>query len=186
MDKANYVPVFVMLPVKSKLSSFYALFQPQICANSLTLFLFSIASQLGVINAQNVLENPEDLREQLKQLKEADVDGVMVDVWWGIIEGNGPKQYDWNAYGSLFRIIKEEGLKIQAIMSFHQCGGNVGDVVNIPIPKWVLDIGTSDPDIFYSNRSGNRDREYLSLGVDNIPLFGGRTAVQVELRTSGI
>ncbi|CAI9759961.1 unnamed protein product [Fraxinus pennsylvanica] len=68
---------------------------------------------------------------------------------------------------------------LQAIMSFHQCGGNVGDVVYIPIPDWVLAVGEEDADIFYTNRSGNRDKEYLSLGVDNLPLFGGRTAVQI-------
>jgi len=132
-----------------------------------------------VINADNVFKNPEALRKQLKQLRAADVDGVMVDVWWGIIEGKEPNQYNWGAYKSLFRLIKEEGLKLQAIMSFHQCGGNVGDKVNIPIPQWVRDIGVLDNDIFYTNRCGNRNQEYLSIGVDNRPKLAGRTAVQV-------
>ncbi|RYR21713.1 hypothetical protein Ahy_B03g067031 isoform C [Arachis hypogaea] len=133
---------------------------------------------LGVVNVNNVFEDPEGLKKQLLQLKEAGVDGVMVDVWWGIIELKGPKQYDWGAYRSLFKLVQECGLKLQAIMSFHQCGGNVGDIVNIPIPKWVLEIGDSDPDIFYTNRSGNRNIEYLNIGVDNLPLFHGRTAIQ--------
>ncbi|WOK99765.1 hypothetical protein Cni_G08477 [Canna indica] len=135
--------------------------------------------QLGVVNAENVLEKPEELRAQLKQLKAADVDGVMVDVWWGIIEGKGPKSYEWGSYRELFKMIKEEGLKLQAIMSFHQCGGNVGDSVYIPIPQWVRDVAKSNPDIFYTNRSGVRNPEYLSLGVDNQPLFGGRTALEL-------
>ncbi|MQL41699.1 glycosyl hydrolase family protein, partial [Escherichia coli] len=63
--------------------------------------------------------------------------------------------------------------------SFHQCGGNVGDAVNIRIPQWVRDIGESDPDIFYTNRSGTRDKEYVSIGVDHKPLFHGRTAIQI-------
>ncbi|KAL1362894.1 hypothetical protein AAHE18_03G112700 [Arachis hypogaea] len=134
---------------------------------------------LGVVNVNNVFEDSEGLKKQLLQLKEAGVDGVMVDVWWGIIELNGPKQYDWGTYRSLFKLVQECGLKLQAIMSFHQCGGNVGDIVNIPIPKWVLDIGDSDPDIFYTNRSGNRNIEYLTIGVDNLPLFHGRTAIQI-------
>jgi beta-amylase len=104
----------------------------------------------------------------------------MVDVWWGTIEANVPMQYDWSAYKALFELIVKIGLKIQAIMSFHQCGGNVGDVVNIPIPRWVLAVGEKDPDIFYTNRSGIRDKEYLSSGVDDLPLFGGRTAIQVK------
>ncbi|XP_050381990.1 beta-amylase [Argentina anserina] len=103
----------------------------------------------------------------------------MVDVWWGIIEAKGPKQYDWSAYRSLFQAVQDCGLKLQAIMSFHQCGGNIGDIVTIPIPQWVLDIGESNPDIFYTNLKGNRNREYLTLGVDNLPLFNGRTAVEI-------
>lgn len=118
---------------------------------------------------------------QLKELKAADVDGVMVDVWWGIVEANGPKQYNWSSYRKLFGLAQRCGLRILAIMSFHQCGGNVGDVVFIPIPQWVLDVGDNDPDIFYTNISGNRNQECLSLGVDNLPLFQGRTAVQVLL-----
>lgn len=71
-------------------------------------------------------------------------------------------------------------------MSFHECGGNAGDVVNIPIPKWVLDIGVTNPDIFYTNRADNRNKEYLTLGVDHQPLFGGRTAIQVSLISSQV
>ena len=142
---------------------------------------------MGVVTINNVLEDKAGIEKQLKELRAAGVDGVMVDVWWGITESQGPKQYDWSAYRSLFQIVQERGLKLQAIMSFHQCGGNVGDVVNIPLPQWVLDTGESDPDVFYTNRSGNRNNEYLSLGVDNKPLFYGRTAVEVILlHTTGL
>lgn len=138
------------------------------------------------MTVDNVFEDPDGLRKQLQQLREAGVDGVMVDVWWGIIEKKGPRQYEWDAYRSLFKVVQECGLALQAIMSFHQCGGNVGDVVNIPIPQWVRDIGESDPDIFYTNRSGTRDKEYLTNGVDHKSLFHGRTAIQVNLPISTI
>lgn len=113
------------------------------------------------------------------QLKSAGVDGIMVDVWWGIIEAAGAKKYEWGSYKKLFTLVKKCGLRIQAIMSFHQCGGNVGDAVYIPLPEWVLALGESNGDVFYTNRVGNRNPEYLSLGVDNQPLFDGRTAVEV-------
>ncbi|KAL1220424.1 Beta-amylase 6 [Cardamine amara subsp. amara] len=135
--------------------------------------------QLGVITNNNVLENEENLKKQLKKLKQSQVDGVMVDVWWGIVESKGPKQYQWSAYRNLFKIVQSFGLKLQAIMSFHRCGGNIGDDVNIPIPKWVLEIGESNPDIFYTNKIGNRNKECLSLSVDNLSLFKGRTAVEM-------
>ncbi|KAI9177966.1 hypothetical protein LWI28_021174 [Acer negundo] len=145
---ANYVPIYVMLP-------------------------------LGVITVDNVFEDKEVIEKQLKELKSAGVDGVMMDVWWGIIESKGSKQYDWSAYRSLFEVIQQCGLKLQAIMSFHQCGGNVGDVVTIPIPQWVREVGETNPDIFYTNRSGTRNNEYLTIGVDHQPLFDGRTAVEI-------
>ncbi|KAL7086787.1 hypothetical protein ACP275_13G023200 [Erythranthe tilingii] len=145
---ANYVPLFVMLP-------------------------------LGVVTRENEFPNEAKFEQQLNELKKAGVDGVMVDVWWGIIEAKAPKQYDWSSYIKLFQLVRKCGLRIQAIMSFHQCGGNVGDGVYIPIPEWVLSVGEEDSDVFYTNKSGNRNPEYLSLGVDNLPLFQGRTAVEM-------
>ncbi|CAI9090325.1 OLC1v1025075C1 [Oldenlandia corymbosa var. corymbosa] len=135
--------------------------------------------QLDVISIDNVLSNRAKLEKQLVKLRGAEVDGIMVDVWWGIVESKGPKQYDWSAYRDLFQLVRSYKLRIQAIMSFHQCGGNVGDDVFIPLPARVLEIGDEDPDIYYTNRSGNRNRECLSLGVDNLPLFQGRTAIQI-------
>ncbi|CAL1406859.1 unnamed protein product [Linum trigynum] len=134
---------------------------------------------LGVVTAENVIVDKAKLEKQLKELKAAEIDGVMVDVWWGIIEARGPKQYDWSGYRELFLLLKKLDLKIQAIMSFHQCGGNIGDNVFISLPQWVLQVGETDSDIFYTNRAGARNKEYLSLGVDHLPLFGGRTPVQM-------
>ncbi|KAL7587315.1 hypothetical protein Lser_V15G40380 [Lactuca serriola] len=135
--------------------------------------------QLEIITNDNVLKDKEGLKKQLKQLKDAGVDGVMCDVWWGIVESKGPKEYDWRAYRTLFQLVQDCKMKMQVVMSFHQCGGNIGDVVNIPIPHWVRDVGVTDPDIFYTDRVGNRNVEYLTIGVDNQPLFGGRTAIEM-------
>jgi beta-amylase len=64
-------------------------------------------------------------------------------------------------------------------MSFHQCGGNVGDDVFIPLPKWVLDVGRENPDIFFTNRAGFRNPESLTFGVDDERVLEGRTALEV-------
>ncbi|GKE39657.1 beta-amylase 3, chloroplastic, partial [Tanacetum coccineum] len=55
------------------------------------------------------------------------VEGVMVDVWWGLVEKDGPMKYNWDGYVELVHMVQKHGLKLQAVMSFHQCGGNVGD-----------------------------------------------------------
>ncbi len=66
----------------------------------------------------------------------------------------------------------------QAVMSFHKCGGNVGDTVTIPLPKWVTLIGDQNSDIYYKDHSGPND-EYLSLGIDNETVLNGHTPLQV-------
>ena len=100
---------------------------------------------------------------------------IMIDVWWGIVEGLAPKVYNFTAYTQLFTMCQQLGLKVEPVMSFHQCGTNVGDAAYIPLPKWVLQVGQNNPDIFYTDQNGHRDREYLSLGVDNVAIFPSGT-----------
>ena len=59
------------------------------------------------------LSEPERLKSDLRALKDAGVDGVMCDVWWGLVEATEPKVYNWLAYKLLFREIQSAGLKIQ-------------------------------------------------------------------------
>ena len=106
----------------------------------------------------------------------------MIDVWWGIVEGQQPQKYNFTGYRQLFAMCKQIGLKVQAVMSFHQCGTNVGDACYITLPSWVLKIGQSNPDIFYTDQNSHRDKEYLSLGVDLVSIFP--TSVAGKNRTA--
>merc|ERR1711977_184824 len=130
----------------------------------------------GVYNP--VLKTPKALNECLQRLKAAGVTGVMVDVWWGMVEADAPGKYNFDAYLELLRMAALNGLKVQAVMSFHAAGGNVGDNVNIPLPDWVLQVGEEQPDIFYTDASGCRNPECLSLGCDNEAVLHGRTPVE--------
>lgn len=134
--------------------------------------------QLDTVDPETFeLKDPETLRAQLTELKRVGVEGVMVDIWWGIVEREGPGIYDWKAYGELIEIVAEIGLKLQAVMSFHQCGGNVGDACFITLPQWVLEVGNENPDIFYTDAALRRNREYLSLGKLNVRTRGRPKAV---------
>lgn len=83
---------------------------------------------LDSINPSNSTVNRRRAMDaSLLALKSAGVEGVMMDVWWGIVEKDGPGCYNWSAYKELIGMVKKHGLKVQAVMSFHQCGGNVGD-----------------------------------------------------------
>ncbi len=115
------------------------------------------------------------LENALKTLVAAGVKGVMVDVWWGLCEPN-PGDYNFEKYTRLAEMCVTLGLKMQATMCFHACGGNVGDTVNIPLPDWVVRAADKkeawflDRTQFIESRGGLPDdvnREYLSFGVDN-------------------
>nr|BAJ96466.1 predicted protein [Hordeum vulgare subsp. vulgare] len=134
---------------------------------------------LGVVNVKGEVAEADELVAQLRVLKAAGVDGVMVDCWWGNVEAHHPQEYNWTGYKRLFHIIRDLKLKLQVVMSFHECGGNVGDDVSIPLPEWVIEIGKSNPDIYFTDREGRRNTECLSWGIDKERVLQGRTAVEV-------
>lgn len=78
----------------------------------------------------------------MRALRSAGVEGIMVDVWWGLVEKEEGGKYEWGGYEELFDMASKNGLKVQAVMSFHQCGGNVGDsclyVFSSPCPLLFL------------------------------------------------
>jgi beta-amylase len=65
------------------------------------------------------------------------VDAVSVDVWWGIVEAQADNSFDWSYYDRIFDVITANGLEIAPILSFHQCGGNVGDDCQFLLPSWL-------------------------------------------------
>ena len=119
--------------------------------------------------------SPATFAARLLALRSAGCVGVSVDVWWGLCEPQ-PRRYEWEGYKRLLRLIRRCGLSVSAILSFHACGGNVGDDVNIPLPAWVS-TGVHD-DCWYTDAQGSVTREYISLWWDEVPIGGdpfGRT-----------
>ncbi|KAH7820190.1 putative beta-amylase [Monocercomonoides exilis] len=136
------------------------------CAKLNVMLPLWTVSNDGILN--------EAVTEKFSMLKNLDVHGVMIDVWWGICEKT-PKNYNFEAYKTIAEKCKETGLKMQCVMSFHRCGGNVGDDYNVSLPSWV----TSVSGIWYRDINKKDDLEVVSLAVDNETLFEGRTAVQL-------
>ncbi|WOL09560.1 hypothetical protein Cni_G18313 [Canna indica] len=134
---------------------------------------------LDTVTRDGGLNRARALNASLMALRNAGAEGVMVDVWWGVVEKDGPLCYNWEAYAELVRMVEKNGLKLQMVMSFHQCGGNVGDNCSIPLPPWVHEEMSRNPDIVYTDRSGRRNPEYISLGCDMLPVLKGRTPIQV-------
>ncbi|KAH0648549.1 hypothetical protein KY285_033797 [Solanum tuberosum] len=148
-------------------------------SNSSTRVPVFVMLPLDTMTMGGNLNRPRAMNASLMALKSSGAEGVMVDAWWGLVEKDGPLKYNWEGYAELVKMCQEHGLKLQVVMSFHQCGGNVGDSCSIPLPPWVLEEISKNPDLVYTDRSGRRNPEYLSLGCDMLPVLKGRTPIQV-------
>lgn len=115
----------------------------------------------------------EKFRRQLAIAKGMGVNAVAVDVWWGAVEGAGDNQWDWSYYDGLFKEIVDAGLHIVPVMSFHRCGGNVGDTCFVPVPDWIWTQyadeapGRSKHDLMYRSEQDNDNGESVSLWKDD-------------------
>ncbi|XP_074587462.1 beta-amylase 3, chloroplastic-like [Curcuma longa] len=114
----------------------------------------------------------------LLALASAGVEGVVLECWWGIVEREAPRVYDWGGYMDLVTLANNCGLKVRAIMAFHQRGTGPGDPGWSPLPQWVLEEMETQPDLAFSDRFGRRNKEYLSLGCDVLPVLKGRSPLQ--------
>ncbi|GLJ16490.1 hypothetical protein SUGI_0281460 [Cryptomeria japonica] len=133
---------------------------------------------LDGIAHNNTVNRRKAMNFSLQALKNTGVEGIVMDVWWGLVEREAPGQYNWSGYRELLEMAKKHGLKVQAAMSFHQCGGNVGDSVTIPLPRWAVEEIDHDNDLAYTDHEGRRNYEYISLGCDELPVLKGRTPDQ--------
>jgi beta-amylase len=112
---------------------------------------------LNVISSSMEIYDYNTLKSRLTSLKSAGVKGVMSDCWFGLVESQ-EKTYNFKPYLELTQLAKDVGLTVQYVMSFHKCGGNVGDDCNIPLPTWVLSSGVSQGDIVF-------DMKYFEITV---------------------
>lgn len=114
----------------------------------------------------------QEFDADLNIAKQIGVRAVTIDVWWGAVEGQQDQVFDWQYYDKVFSLIEQHQLQIIPIMSFHQCGGNVGDDCNIPIPKWLWTHfqNYSSTDLRYQSEQGNFSKEYLSLWANAVAI----------------
>lgn len=117
----------------------------------------------------------KDFRRQLYEAKQLGAGAVSTDVWWGLVEPEKGK-FDWSHYDRVSNEIARAGLKWVPILSFHQCGGNVGDNVNVPLPNWIWkDIATRIPggdseSAKFKSEQGHTSAEYVSVWADHAAL----------------
>lgn len=72
------------------------------------------------------------MAQSFRALAAAGVEGVVMEVWWGLVEREEPRVYNWDGYWEVVRMARRCGLKVRAVMGFHQCGTGPGD------PQWLV------------------------------------------------
>lgn len=111
-----------------------------------------------------------DFIRQLKIAKKIGINAISIDVWWGIVERNADNQFDWNYYDKIISVIESAGLQWVPIMSFHRCGGYIGEACNALIPDWVWtnyqNNGVSREDMLYRSENDDYNDEAVSLWQD--------------------
>lgn len=147
----------------------------------LSLFYFPMYANASSNFTANVMaplhvDNWNQFQTELNMAKNMGVDAVSVDVWWGDVEKRD-NSFDWSYYDTIFSKIRYAGLKIVPIMSFHQCGGNVGDSYVSYVPSWVWNkygnryyngMWISSNDLKYKSELGNLNSEFVSLWFDDL------------------
>lgn len=129
---------------------------------------------MNSISECNAINHSKAISAGLRALKLLGVEGVELPIWWGVAEKESMGKYEWSGYLSLVDMIQKSGLKLHVSLCFH-----ASKEENIPLPKWIREVGESQPDIFFADRSGKRYTDCLSFGVDNLPVFDGKTSMQV-------
>ncbi|PTY04910.1 hypothetical protein DB347_19655 [Opitutaceae bacterium EW11] len=151
---------------------------------SLAVFVSPSRISAAAVETANVMAplrvGPGDwtvFEQQLDTVRQYGVTAVSVDVWMGEVEASGDNQFNWSYYDTIFSKIRQHHLKIVPILSFHQCGGNVGDQCDVPLPAWLWTkyVGRSyrgltldDKDLQFKSEQGNYCKESIQGWADDL------------------
>ncbi|KAL5552436.1 hypothetical protein UlMin_002612 [Ulmus minor] len=133
---------------------------------------------IDAVSTNGQLRRRKAMVQSFRALAASGVEGVVMEVWWGLVERHQPRVYNWQGYLEIVALAQKFKLKVRAVFAFHQYGTGPGDPLWIPLPHWVLDEVEIDPDITYTDRFGRRSIEYISLGCDTLPVLRGRSPIQ--------
>nr|XP_043627456.1 inactive beta-amylase 9 [Erigeron canadensis] len=129
---------------------------------------------MNSVSECSAIKHSRAIAAGLKALKLLGVEGVELPIWWGVAEKESMGKYEWSGYLTLVNMVRDAGLKVHVSLCFH-----ASKEENTSLPSWVSRIGEMQPNIFFADQSGKRYKDCLSYGVDDLPVFDGKTAIQV-------
>ena len=130
-----------------------------------TEFRVRMPFNLIEIDNNNKIHDEQLLEIWLYKLYKAGVDGVVIDIIWGIIEKETGK-YDFSCYKQLIELCKKYQFKVTVCLAFHKCDG-------IKIPEHIYKNG-----FFCKDVNGTFDDQYISPFFDMCVLEDSRTPLQ--------
>ncbi|KAB2615468.1 inactive beta-amylase 4 [Pyrus ussuriensis x Pyrus communis] len=67
-------------------------------------------------------------------------------------------------------------VELHVALSFHSnVNSSSSRTGGVTLPLWIIEIGDQNKHIYYWDQNGFSNDDYLTLGVDHVPLFCGRT-----------
>ena len=67
---------------------------------------FYVMAPLDMFDSNQNFNYQGKLENWLDKMASANVDGMMVDVWWGLVE-TSPKNYKWTGYQQFFQMCQK-------------------------------------------------------------------------------
>ena len=130
-----------------------------------TEFYVQMPINLIEFENNNQIHDEQLLEIWLYKLYKAGVDGVVINIIWGIVEKEAGK-YDFSCYKQFIEICKKYQLKVTVCLAFHRCDG-------IQIPEHIYKNG-----FFCKDVNETFDDQYISPFFDMCVLDDSRTPLQ--------
>jgi len=107
-----------------------------------------------VMDSLNPFASREVKKLRYEALKNLGVEGITMDIWWGVVEPEEGK-FNWDIYKENFKLAKEAGLKVIPIEPGHS-------EERQPLPGWIWN---KFKDMKFKDSEGVENREFISYFV---------------------
>ncbi|XP_043816441.1 beta-amylase 1, chloroplastic-like isoform X2 [Manihot esculenta] len=82
---------------------------------------------VDAVDEEGKVRRKKIMMHSLRALALAEVEGVVIEVWWGLVERDQPGAYNWQPYLELVQMAVKSGLKVRVVLAFHESGRGPGD-----------------------------------------------------------
>ncbi|XP_072997382.1 inactive beta-amylase 9 [Typha latifolia] len=128
---------------------------------------------LPLDSVTTTVNHPKAISAGLRALKLLGIHGVELPIFWSIAQPDSSTQFEWAGYLALAAMVRAAGLRLRVSLHLH-----ASRRPNIALPSWVSRAAAVDPNILFTDRSGQRHMDCLSFAVDEVPVLEGKTPIE--------